>query len=289
LLPALTGPAEGLTGEYDMSKMPTLFIPHGGGPCFFMDWDPPETWDDMANYLRGVPGDVGRTPEAMVVISGHWEESTVTVQSNPAPELLFDYYGFPDSTYLLEYPAPGAPKVTERIVGLLAESGIECRQDSQRGFDHGVFIPLKVAFPEAKIPIVQLSMRADLDPASHIAIGRAIEPLREEGILIVGSGLSYHNMNTMMRHMHGGSSVVRLPESEMFDDWLSTTVVDPDPEARNQALIAWEQAPAARDAHPREDHFLPLHVVAGAAGGDVGRKMYGGAVLGAAMSAFQFG
>lgn len=270
-----------------MSKMPTLFIPHGGGPCFFMDWDPPDTWDAMANYLRGIPGDVGQTPETIVVISGHWEENTVTVQNNPAPELLFDYYGFPDSTYQLEYPAPGAPQVAERIVRLLAESGIECRQDSQRGFDHGAFIPLKVAFPEAKIPVVQLSLKADLDPASHIAIGRTLEPMREEGVLIVGSGLSYHNMNTMMRNLRGVG--VAVPEAERFDDWLATAVTDPDPEARNKALIAWEQAPAARDAHPREEHFLPLHVVAGAAANDIGKRVFEGAVLGAVQAAYQFG
>ena len=271
-----------------MSKMPTLFMPHGGGPCFFMDWDPPDHWDEMANYLRGVPDDVGQTPRAIVVISGHWEERAVTVQNNPAPDLLFDYYGFPDSTYQLEYPAPGAPRVSERIVDLLAESGIESRQDSQRGFDHGVFIPLKVAFPEANIPVVQLSLRADLDPAGHIAIGRALEPLRDEGVLIAGSGLSYHNMNTMMRNMRGGGGAA-VPGSKVFDDWLTAAVANPDPEARDRALIAWERAPAAREAHPREEHFLPLHVVAGAAGGDIGKKTYGGSVLGSIQSAYQFG
>jgi aromatic ring-opening dioxygenase catalytic subunit (LigB family) len=139
-----------------MSRLPTLFIPHGGGPCFFMNWDPPDTWHRMAEYLRRVPSDVGVRPRALVVISGHWEEKVVTIQNNPAPPLLYDYYGFPESTYQITFPAPGAPEIATRISELLKASGIECTYDHARGFDHGVFIPLKVAFPKADVPIVQV-------------------------------------------------------------------------------------------------------------------------------------
>ncbi len=270
-----------------MRKMPTLFIPHGGGPCFFMDWDPPGMWDEMAKYLRGISDDIGPTPKAIVLISGHWEEDVVTVQNNPAPDMLFDYFGFPEHTYQLEYPAPGAPEVADRITSLLAENGIKSRQDSKRGFDHGVFIPLLLAYPDAKIPVVQMSLRSDLDPAHHIEIGKALEPMRDEGILFIGSGLSYHNMKTLMQNLRGGD--VAAPESQIFDDWLTTAATDQDPDARNKALIGWEQAPAARDAHPREEHLLPLHVIVGLAGSDTGQKTYGDTVLSSVQSAFQFG
>lgn len=270
-----------------MSRMPTLFIPHGGGPCFFMDWDPPDAWDRMAAYLRGVASDIGRKPEAIVTISAHWEETIVTIQNSPAPALLFDYYGFPDSTYRLEYPAPGSPKHAERIASLLTDAGIAWNYETERGFDHGVFIPLKVAFPDADIPIVQVSLRADLNPAAHIELGEALQPLRDEGILILGSGMSYHNMHVMMRNFRGASEAA--VGAEVFDDWLTASVTNPDCRQRNRDLSAWEMAPAARDAHPREEHLIPLHVIAGAAGSDVGNRMLKDTVLGVVLSAFQFG
>ncbi len=190
-----------------MSKLPTIFIPHGGGPCFFMDWDPPDTWERMAEYLRSVPGDIGSpAPKALVVISGHWEEPVVTIQNNPAPPLLYDYHGFPPSTYEIKFPAPGAPKVSARVAELLSAADIAWKYDHERGFDHGVFIPLKVAFPQADIPIVQVSLLASMDAAEHIRVGRALAPLRDEGVLIVGSGMTYHNMRTLMASMRRGGS-----------------------------------------------------------------------------------
>ena len=270
-----------------MSIMPTLFIPHGGGPCFFMEWDPRDTWDRMAAYLRGIPTDTGRRPDAIVLISGHWEEEFVTIQNNPSPPLLFDYYGFPESTYQIEYPAPGSIEYAERISVLLGQAGIASKFEAERGFDHGVFIPLKIAYPEADIPIVQVSLRVDLDPAAHFEIGEALQPLRNEGVLILGSGMTYHNMQTMMKNMRGSHDATRA--SELFDAWLTEVLTTIDPEARERALVEWERAPAARMAHPREEHLLPLHVVVGAAGPDKGRKMLQNTVLGAVQSAFQFG
>lgn len=268
--------------------MPTLFIPHGGGPCFFMKWDPPDTWERMAAYLRRMPTDVGRRPEAIAIISGHWEEETVTIQNNPSPPLLFDYYGFPESTYQLEYPAPGSPALAKRIAALMTEAGVSWKYDTERGFDHGVFIPMKLAFPEAEIPIVQIALRADLDPAAHIAFGEALQPLREEGILILGSGMTYHNMQTLTANMRGGGGGT-APESQRFDDWLTDVLTAREPDDRRTALVEWQAAPVARMAHPREEHLLPLHVVVGAAGSDRGQRMLNDKVLGAVESAFQFG
>ena len=271
-----------------MSRMPTLFIPHGGGPCFFMDWDPPHTWDRMATFLRGLQASLPEKPKAVLVISGHWEEAQVTVQTGAKPPLLFDYYGFPAHTYQLIFPAPGSPDLANRVTKLLGLAGFSVRGDAARGYDHGVFIPLKLVFPEADVPVVQLSLRADYDPAAHLAMGAALEPLRDEGVLILGSGMSYHNMGVLMKRMRGGTQDVES-ESQVFDDWLTGAVTDPDPAARNAALVDWTRAPAARDAHPREEHFLPLHVVAGAAGADIGVKVLGDVVMGAVESAFRFG
>jgi len=262
-------------------------MPHGGGPCFFMDWNPPDAWDKQAAYLRGIPQAIGQKPKALLIISGHWEEPIITVQSNPAPELLFDYNGFPPHTYELKYPAPGDPKLASRVVGLLAENNIAAQTDTRRGFDHGVFVPLLLAFPDADIPVVQLSLRADLDPGAHIAVGEALQPLRDEGTLIVGSGNTYHNMSVLMRAgRDGGNGQIA---GQDFDRWLSGAVCNTDPVARNSMLTLWADAPGGREAHPREEHLLPLHVVAGAAGADIGKKTLEDPVMGAIESAFQFG
>jgi len=169
-------------------RQPTMYIPHGGGPCFFMDWDPPDTWERHRAFLAALPASLPEQPKALLVISAHWEAPVFTVQTNPAPPLLFDYYGFPQHTYKLTWPAPGNPALAARVRALLENAGFAVGEDPLRGFDHGVFVPLKVAFPKAEIPTVQLSLRADLDPSAHLAAGRALAPLRDEGVLILGSG-----------------------------------------------------------------------------------------------------
>jgi aromatic ring-opening dioxygenase catalytic subunit (LigB family) len=274
-----------------MSRLPTLFIPHGGGPCFFMDWDPPDTWARMADYLRYVPDEAGASrPKALLVISGHWEEPVVTIQNNPAPSLLYDYSGFPPSTYEIKFPAPGAPEVSARVAQLLDTAGIAWKYNYTRGFDHGVFIPLKVAFPDANVPIVQVSLLASMDAAEHIRIGQALAPLRDEGVLIIGSGMTYHNMRTLMASMRRGANGRGADEgSRLFDDWLEEVLTQAPPESRASALAAWDKAPSARDAHPREEHLLPLHVVVGAAGDDPGKRTLKDVVMGAVESAFRFG
>ncbi|WP_461306082.1 DODA-type extradiol aromatic ring-opening family dioxygenase [Albidovulum sp.] len=268
-------------------RQPSLFIPHGGGPCFFMDWDPPDAWDRQRAFLQALPASLPERPRALLVISGHWEEPVFTVQANPAPPLLFDYHGFPPHTYQLTWPAPGDPALAARVRALLEGAGFDTAEDPARGYDHGVFVPLKVAFPEADIPTVQLSLRADLDPAAHIAAGRALEPLRDDGVLIIGSGNSYHNMAVLMRAMRGPGS--GDPRGAGFDRWLTQAVTQDDPARRDALLADWASAPGAREANPREEHLIPLHVAAGAAGADRGVKTLEDRVMGAIESAFRFG
>lgn len=264
-------------------KQPTIYIPHGGGPCFFMDgMGPPGTWDGMAAWLKALSQYVPERPKALLIVSAHWEEAKVTVNTAAQPDLLYDYYGFPPHTYELTYPAQGSPAVAEEIVKLLQQNNIDCGTDSKRGLDHGVFIPFKLIYPSADIPVVQLSLKEGLDPAFHIKLGQALAPLREQGVLIVGSGMSYHNLRSFGKGDSG-------PHSLHFDQWLDQAISQQPEAVRSENLTAWEAAPSARAAHPREEHLLPLMVVAGAAGQDLGRRTYSETVMGMAISAFQFG
>lgn len=264
--------------------LPTLYIPHGGGPCFFMDWTmgPPDTWERMRAWLQRL-GERFSGVEALLVVSAHWEEPVVTVQTGERPPLFYDYYGFPPHTYELTWPAPGAPDVARRTVDLLRAAGFDVREDAERGFDHGVFVPLKVAFPEARIPTFQVSLKRGLDPAEHLAIGRALGPLRDEGVLIVGSGMSFHNMRAFMR----GPERAVLEASRRFDAWLEMACTA-EPEQRDAALCRWDRAPEARFCHPREEHLLPLMVAAGAAADAPGHLVFRDEVMGAQVSAIQF-
>ncbi|MFT3769749.1 MAG: class III extradiol ring-cleavage dioxygenase [Minicystis sp.] len=263
-------------------RMPVVFLPHGGGPWPFVDLglDKAEL-DDLAGYLRSVRALPKTPPRALLVISAHWEEAVPTVMTSERPPMLYDYYGFPPASYEITWPAPGDPKLAARVRELLGAAGFTTASDAQRGFDHGTFVPLKLTYPEANVPTVQLSLKRGLDPAEHIAMGRALAPLRDEGVLIVGSGMSYHNMR-------GFRSPQGRPASEAFDAWLrETTALDA--EARDRALASWASAPAARAAHPREEHLLPLMVIAGAAGKDRGTTAYNGTVMGVRVSAHHFG
>jgi aromatic ring-opening dioxygenase catalytic subunit (LigB family) len=267
------------------SRLPTLFIPHGGGPCFSMEPAaglPRDLWDGMGAYLRGLADAVGQRPKAVLMVSGHWETPRPTLNIGAQPPLLFDYYGFPEHTYRLSYPAPGAPDLADRVAGLLDAAGFTPDVEAARGFDHGVFVPLMLVYPDADIPVLQLSLQENLDPAQHLAIGAALAPLRDEGVLIVGSGMSYHNL----RELFSGRGD---DEAQAFDTWLTEAATDPDPAVRAAKLTAWEIAPGARAAHPQAEHLLPLMVAAGAAGNDPGARTYSDHLLGKALSGFQFG
>lgn len=261
---------------------PTFFINHGGGPCFFLEPGPMRnTWRELETYLRGFIATLAEQPRAILAISGHWEEGIPTVNAGAHPPLLFDYDGFPDYTYRLTWPAPGAPDLAARVRHLLSDAGIANGTETARGWDHGIFVPMKVMVPGADTPLVQLSMQRGLDPASHLAIGRALKPLRDEGVLIVGSGQTYHNM----RGFFGGGAVDE--QAEAFDAWLRASMTDD--ETRDGALIRWADAPHARVAQPHEDHLLPLMVAAGAASGEAGTVHFHGHALGKPISGFRFG
>lgn len=258
--------------------LPTYYIPHGGGPCFFMD-DPDGTWTSMASFLRSLPDQLPMPPKAIIVISGHWETAGFRLTASPRPPLLFDYYGFPAHTYQLRYDVPGSPDTAARAAELLRASGFPADLDATRGLDHGVFVPLKVAFPDALIPVVELSLDASLDAALHVAAGAALAPLRNEGVLIVGAGMSCHNLRAL------GDPRMLAP-SRQFDEWLRETACAP-VAARSAALARWHEAPAARICHPRHEHLLPLMVAAGASQAP-GQPVYNAAVLGTMISGFRF-
>ena len=264
-------------------RQPTIFLPHGGGPCFFMDWTwgPADTWNATQRFLEGLAATLPEPPKALLVVSGHWEEPAFTASAAATPELIFDYSGFPEHTYRLTWPAPGDPELAERVAGLLSQAGLPAGLNANRGFDHGVFVPLKVAFPEAKIPVVTLSLAASLDPALHLAAGRALAPLRDEGVLIVGSGMSFHNLRAYLRPE-------TAERARAFDSWLTRAVESPAAE-RIALLTGWREAPFAAFAHPREEHLIPLMVAAGAGGDAPGTRIFGDEPMGAAISAYRFG
>lgn len=248
-----------------MSKrLPTYFISHGGGPWPWL----PDMRARMAELERSLTEMVASwdtAPRAILMISGHWEEDSAAIMSAPKPPMLYDYFGFPPFTYEIEYPAPGAPYLAQRSLDLLKAAGIEATLDGARGFDHGTFAPLAVMYPEANVPIYQISLLKSYDPEAHFAMGRALAPLRDEGVMIIGSGLSYHNLSEL------GPNAAE-PSAE-FDAWLDQTLAKA-PEARTQDLVAWESAPAARFAHKDEDHLVPIFVALGAAEGEPATRVY---------------
>lgn len=258
-------------------RQPSLYIPHGGGPCFFID-DPQGVWTGMEAFLRSVPGLLPEKPKAILIVTGHWETPGFRFTGNPKPPLIYDYFGFPKHSYELRYDVPGDPALAERAAALVKAAGYESAVDPARGIDHGGFVPLKVAFPDADIPVVEMSLDQGLEPMLMLAAGRALAPLRDEGVLIVGAGMSYHNMR--------GYGDPRSTEASIaFDDWLSDAVAKA-PDVRREALAAWASAPAARASHPQEEHLLPLMVAAGAGG--AGRKIYGEIVMETMISGFRF-
>ncbi len=247
-----------------------------------MDWDPPDVWTKMAAFLHSIAATLPQLPRAIVVVSGHWEEQAFTAQRTPQPALIYDYGGFPPHTYQIQYPAPGAPELALEVMARLQAAGLPTAGEAHRGYDHGVFIPLKLVFPAARIPIMQLSLMRDLDPARHIAAGAALAALRDDNVLVIGSGMSFHNMRHFMR---GAPVVAGAP----FADWLTAAVGLADLDQRAAELARWAQAPGGREAHPRAEHLLPLMVVAGAGGSDAGREIFRDTVMNAVLTAYRFG
>lgn len=236
-----------------------LFISHGGGPMPLLG-DPGHA--EMIAGLQLLARQLPR-PDAIVVISAHWEAAQATLTSGAHPALIYDYYGFPAESYRLRYPAPGAPALAARIAALLADAGIAAGLDRERGFDHGLFVPLTLMWPEADIPCLQLSLLSDLDPTRHLDMGRALAPLLRENILLLGSGFSFHNLPAFFAAPTAAGQQLNTE----FEQWLHHTCTSPDltETARTRRLQQWADAPGARYCHPREEHLLPLHVCYGAA------------------------
>lgn len=251
--------------------MPVVYVPHGGGPLPLLgDADHKE----LTAFLKGIH-EALPLPKAILMISAHWEHGIAAISASPQPDMIYDYGGFPPETYTYQYPAPGHPELAQKIASLFTNSGIACVLDAQRGYDHGTFVPLMLMYPEANIPVVQVSLLHSLDAAKHLELGKALAPLREQGVLIVGSGLSFHAKGT-------------FEDSVAFDDWLTETLVNtPMPEAEYR-MLHWESAPAARECHRREEHLLPAHVCLGAASAasTSAQRVFSGSFYGKRISGF---
>jgi aromatic ring-opening dioxygenase catalytic subunit (LigB family) len=247
-------------------------------------YGPEAGYGRLEAYLKGLGAEYKDRIASILVVSAHWEEAKPTLHFGAKPGMLYDYGGFPAHTYKINWPAPGDPALAGRAAELLAAAGIPTAREEARGYDHGTFVPMMLAFPGAKIPVAQLSLVRGLDPAAHFAIGAALEPLRSEGVLIIGSGMSYHNLRLFMS---GDPRVMEV--SRLFDDWLAEAVSLADPEERRRSLVDWKRAPGALECHPRSDHLVPLFIIAGAAGSDRGKRDYGSELMGVRVSSHLFG
>ena len=265
------------------ARLPTYFISHGGGPWPWMKAEMGDTYAKLEAALADMPRQLGRKPAAVLMVSAHWEAPAFTAQATAQPGMLYDYGGFPPHTYQVHYRSPGAPALAQRVLALVQAAGLPAALDAERGYDHGMFSPMQAIYPQADVPVLQLSLRRGLDPAEHLALGRALAPLRDEDVLIVGSGLSYHNLRAF-----GPQAAA---PSKAFDDWLGDTVTGHTGEARSQGLADWAAAPAARIAHPREEHLIPLMVAVGAAEGEAGARVYheNAFMGGLTVSSYRFG
>ena len=240
------------------NKAQIVYFSHGGGPLPILG---DASHKAMVDFMLQLPSQL-RKPDAILVISAHWEESVATLLGAQNPAMFYDYYGFPDEAYEITYPAPGSPELANRIAGLLIKNNMPARIDPSRGYDHGLFIPLKLMYPQADITSLQLSLLRSLNPAAHIALGKALRGLMQENILVIGSGFSFHNLRAFSWQGIGAPD----PANDAFQNWLIEMCTGPitQPE-REQRLIEWEKAPSARYCHPREEHLLPLHVCLGMA------------------------
>ena len=258
-------------------KQPALYIPHGGGPWPWME-DPRGLWTDIDTYLTGILESLPGRPDVIVVITAHWEAPQFTVASGAHPALIFDYYGFPEHTYAVTYPAPGSPEVAAELVRLASEAGIMLSESHEYGWDHGVFVPLHVINQPADIPIVAVSLAQGLDPELHIALGRALAPIRDRNVLVLGSGMSTHDLSGRLTD----------EQADAFDAWLEDTMMSPAHD-REAQLARWSEAPGGRASHPREEHLLPLMVVAGAGSDDAVTRSMKGTAMGFPIAGYRFG
>jgi len=249
------------------SRIPTYFLSHGGGPWPWLKAERGAMYDQLEASLHDVRRELGHAPRAVLMVSAHWEADRFLLSSSAQPQMFYDYGGFPEHTYRIRYDAPGEPALAKTVSAMLERGGVPSGLDPQRGFDHGTFSLMYPMYPQADMPLVQLSMNANYDPAEHIKVGRLLAPLRDQGVLIIGSGFSFHGM----RAIRNGTG---KEPSAVFDKWLEHILVDAPADERQRGLLRWSEAPAARMAHPQEDHLIPLMVAVGAADGDDGTRVY---------------
>ncbi|MBF0501705.1 MAG: dioxygenase [Candidatus Riflebacteria bacterium] len=256
-----------------------LYISHGGGPLPLLG---DASHEEMVDTLKKMPVLIAK-PSAIIVISAHWEENQPTVTQAKNPHLLYDYYGFPEESYQIQYPATGDPLLAGKILKLLKNDEFPAVSDNRRGFDHGLFVPLKIMYPAADIPCVQLSLINSLNPLEHIKIGKALAPLIEENILVLGSGFSFHNLQAFF----SPSTIESRNRNWRFEESLRATCTSHElsEEERERRLVEWETAPEARYCHPREEHLLPLHVCYGMMGSPA-KQMFPFEVMGKMASAY---
>lgn len=259
-----------------MPPFPALFVSHGPPSLAIMDCP-------VRRFLEAYGRELGR-PEAILVVSAHWETPAPRVSTAPAPATIHDFYGFPDALYRITYRAPGAPELAERAAALLEAAGLTAATDGERGLDHGAWTPLMLLYPEADVPATQLSIQTPLGPRHHQRLGEALRPLRDEGVLILGSGNVTHNLAWVQPRAPAAPA---LDKVGAFADWLATAVA----EDRRDALLDYRRrAPFAAENHPSEDHFLPFFAALGAATpGRAGRRLHASTLHAAlAMDAYAF-
>jgi aromatic ring-opening dioxygenase catalytic subunit (LigB family) len=258
--------------------MPAMYLPHGGGPSFFMTGERKRMYQPTEDFLRSVHSLLPAKPTAILIATAHWETAVPSFTGGKQPELIYDYYGFPPETYELQYKAPGNPELAQRACALIQKAGYPAMVDPKYGWDHGVFIPLKVMFPDADIPVVAMSLHVSLDPALHCELGAALRSLRDEGVLIVGAGMSYHNLRNF---------AAAAPASYEFHDWLDSALSGNWGE-RTRQLAQWSVAPGGRASHPREEHLIPLMVASGAGSDLPARSLWKGSVGPSRLAAWAF-
>jgi 4,5-DOPA dioxygenase extradiol len=235
-------------------SLPTVFVSHGA-PTLAIEPEVP-----ASIFLSGL-GQRYPGIAAVLCISAHWNTARPTVNSVIAPKTIHDFSGFPEELYGIAYPAPGAPDLARRVAGLIDTAGIPCDTDTGRGLDHGAWIPIRLMFPGAGVPVVQLSIQSHLDPARHLALGEAFAPLRHEGVLIIGSGGAVHPLGDPTFALGEGLPTDR--RAVAFNDWLNRAVTSGD---KNSLMHYRELAPSAVHSQPYPDHFMPLLTALGAAG-----------------------
>lgn len=266
-------------GNPHAQRMPTYFLCHGGGPWPWLQGHLRDMLRTLEHGLLDVPRQLAQRPQAILVVSAHWEAPVFTVTSSEAPGMVYDYVGFPRETYNISYPSPGSPSLAARVVQLLQQAGCAAAADPRYGYDHSTFSILQTMYPQADIPVVQMSLHASMDPALHLRAGAALAPLRDENVLIIGSGMTCHERGPEMAQA-----------SVPFEAWVRQAVMQESAALRHAALAQWESAPYARLVHPHEDHLLPLMVAAGAAQDDAATCIYRELLMGfIASSSFRFG